>query len=154
MTLHLTPGAKLPPLLRVVGELLAARGIPSLEEALKGGCWRFEARGFMRLTVEVVWSDELSNGSTRYELAIGHWGEQNGDAMRNPEVVYEIIVHGGAVIYACPIEFRNDYAGLHTDLRRASRGTLARDLERFCAVWAKNLREQGFVAQAREGATR
>src|SRR5262249_35825285 len=103
-------------------------------------------------------------------VSVAHYGEQHGDAMRDPEMVFEVDVQAvtdaaateaaGALVAAWgwdPGRYLNDYAGvhqeavwrddadgdqLHTNLR------LVRDLEAFARTWDRNLAAQGFASVA------
>jgi hypothetical protein len=43
-------------------------------------------------------------------ISVAHYGEQNGDLMRDPEIVFEIERHGEE-IKMTPTYWRNDYVG-------------------------------------------
>jgi hypothetical protein len=43
-------------------------------------------------------------------ISVGHYGEQNGDAMRDPEMCFELGLAGGAHLNA--FYWRNDYVGI------------------------------------------
>ena len=68
---------------------------------------RLTVPGFMPLSVE----DIGQSGDGNRLIPICHYGEQNGDLMRDPDMVFEIHawVHAAA---AEPLSFRNDYMGL------------------------------------------
>jgi hypothetical protein len=82
-------------------------------------------------------------------ISVCHYGEQNGDAMRDPEMLFELGSAGGA--HLNPFYWRNDYAGVeqwsrfikgenycyHTELHKQH--------EQFAKLWDKNLRQQGFA---------
>jgi hypothetical protein len=95
---------------------------------------------YMRLVVERVGDGEVS---------LCHYGEQNGDAMRDPEVVFEVTQLRGS-FQADPIYYRNDYLGLEQfvkferDGKSYTRPGLQADLRRFVRSWFTNLRQQGF----------
>ena len=82
-------------------------------------------------------------------LSIAHYGEQNGDLMRDPEMCSELGMVGGPHLTA--FYYRNDYAGVEQwsrfirDGRYAMHAELHRQHERFAALWDKNLNAQGFV---------
>lgn len=81
-------------------------------------------------------------------ISVAHYGEQNGDAMRDPDMVFEV---GGDLVGWSPVSFRNDYLGLEQEAawkdahgRVLIRPKLVADLKRFAATWDRNLRQQGF----------
>lgn len=111
---------------------------------------RITSREYMPLSVEAIGRDAES----RFLLSIMHWGIQEGDLMRDPEMVFAFSVHDGEPI-AEPIEFRNDYLGIHQEVyvydehgqRTQVRPRLKRELEGFSQLWLTNLHEQGFFEE-------
>ena len=83
-------------------------------------------------------------------LSIAHYGKQNGDPMRDPEMCFELGKPVGSNVILDPYYFRNDYIGTEQWSRDIVRGhyvallDLHRQHERFAAVWDRNLRLQGF----------
>ena len=110
---------------------------------------RIAVSGYMPLSVE-----EIGSSGDGYRLvSLCHYGEQNGDLMRDPDIVF--LCHNlpdGAV--AEPVSFRNDYLGLSQDVYRydeAGRRThvvpaLKQELKEFARAWFATLRDQGFFA--------
>ncbi len=45
-------------------------------------------------------------------LSLCHYGEQNGDAMRDPEMCFEMELEDGRLKEIHPFYYRNDYAGI------------------------------------------
>ena len=87
-------------------------------------------------------------------LSVAHYGEQNGDLMRDPERCFELSFAGG-IADLNPFYYRNDYLGCEQRSRFIS-GTdyayerlLHRQHVSFAKVWDRNLQSQGF-AQAHE----
>ncbi|WP_419807113.1 DUF6908 domain-containing protein [Terriglobus sp.] len=82
-------------------------------------------------------------------LSVFHYGEQNGDAMRDPEMSFELGFAGGA--HLNPFHWRNDYVAIEQWSRFASDGLyrfhtqLHEQHERFAKLWDRNLRQQGFA---------
>jgi len=83
-------------------------------------------------------------------ISVAHYGEQNGDLMRDPEMCLEL---GRA--YLDPFYFRNDYLGVEQWSRLIDatnyviHSELHRQHDQFAKQWDNNLRLQGF-AQAFE----
>lgn len=108
---------------------------------------RFTAPGYMPLVVEQLYIDD--KGRTVFSVA--HYGEQNGDLMRDPDM--EIAVdHAGRTVE--PLTFRNDYLQrFETVYKRDAAGRLLysprlrSDLDDFLRQWLKNIDEQGFLDQ-------
>jgi hypothetical protein len=110
---------------------------------------RITVPGYMSLSVE-----EIGSSGDGYRLvSLCHYGEQNGDLMRDPDIVF--LFHNlpdGAA--AEPVSFRNDYLGIVQDVYRydeAGRRThvvvsLKQHLEDFAQAWFATLRDQGFFA--------
>jgi hypothetical protein len=85
-------------------------------------------------------------------VSVAHHGEQNLDLMRDPEVLFQVVVGDGALSELRPFYFRNDYAGVERWSRYESEtdgvvGLLRErtELEAFTQIWDKNLRNQGFL---------
>ncbi len=68
---------------------------------------RLTVSGFMPLSVE----DIGQSGDGNRLISICHYGEQNGDLMRDPEMVFEVHAWPDSST-AEPLSFRNDYMGL------------------------------------------
>jgi hypothetical protein len=108
---------------------------------------RFTVDGYMPLVVERI---GLSRDGEPL-IAVSHTTTQNGDLMRDPEIVFE--VHDlGRQRDALPVSFRNDFLGLYQEVCdydengklagiRPRRGA---SLQRFSRTWFSNLHEQGF----------
>jgi hypothetical protein len=125
----------------------------------KAGGWhhglylRIENPPFMALVIEAT--DE-SGPCGLSVLSIAHYGEQNGDLMRDPEMCFELGFAVGA--HLTPFYFRNDYLGIEQFSRtiEGDNYVFDRDLydqhEKFAGLWDKNLSRQGFIeALARRG---
>jgi hypothetical protein len=82
-------------------------------------------------------------------ISVCHYGEQNGDAMRDPEMCFELGFAAGA--HLTPFYYRNDYVGVEqwsrfiTDDNYAFHTELNRQHEQFAEQWDNNLRLQGFA---------
>jgi uncharacterized protein DUF6908 len=82
-------------------------------------------------------------------ISVAHYGEQNGDLMRDPEMIFELGLAGGA--HLNPFYWRNDYVGIEQwsrfiqDDHYAFHTELHRQHEEFAKLWDKNLRLQGFA---------
>jgi len=82
-------------------------------------------------------------------VSVCHYGEQNGDAMRDPEMCFELGLAGGP--HLNPFYYRNDYAGVEQwsrfirETKYCYHSQLHDEHERFATLWDKNLREQGFA---------
>ncbi len=108
---------------------------------------RLTVQGYMPLSIEHIGHSAEGNRL----IAISHTGIQNGDLMRDPEMVFE--VHAGTNA-AEPLSFQNDYVGLFQEVYRlddAGKKThvnakLKAELKSFARLWFRNLKDQGFLS--------
>ena len=107
---------------------------------------KIENPPYMELVIEAT--DE-SGPCGLPAISVAHYGEQNGDLMRDPEMMFELGLGGGA--HLNPFYWRNDYVGIEqwsrfiTDGQYAYHAALHRQHEEFAKLWDKNLRLQGFA---------
>ncbi len=109
---------------------------------------RLTVDGYMPLSVEDIGQSAESNRL----FAICHYGEQNGDLMRDPEMVFEIHTDASPDM-AEPLSFRNDYMGtMQEGYRYGDDGRkthvnarLKQDLKFFARTWFNHLKDQGFL---------
>lgn len=104
---------------------------------------RYESGEYMPLTIEALYMD---GGATVYSLT--HYGEQNGDLMRDPDMTMKVDHEAGTVE---PLEYQNDYMGLYQSVYRTIDGKrmysprLRTDLDNFLWQWLQNIGEQGYI---------
>lgn len=112
------------------------------------------AGAYMAVHVELVGT--LPAG---HLFSVAHYGEQNGDMMRDPDVV---LLRGFDGNYY-PVSFRNDYTGTFDQPVEFEDGDIARyapraqaDIATFCNTWFRNIKSQqgNDLAPADAGATR
>ena len=111
---------------------------------------RITVEGFMPLSIENIGNSAEGNRL----IAISHTGEQNGDLMRDPEMVFEIHAWADAPA-AEPLSFRNDYMGILQEVYRTDdsgnkthvNARLKQELKSFARMWFRNLKDQGFLGQ-------
>ena len=109
---------------------------------------RIRVDGYMPLSIEAIGTSTDSNRL----IAICHYGEQNGDLMRDPEMVFEVYA-SPTPSTAEPLSFRNDYMGLMQEIYRYDddgkkthvNARLKQDLKSFGLTWFQNLKDQGFL---------
>ena len=115
--------------------------IDQIVSTLKNGYLKlYNAKGvFMPLVVEKVY--EQASGII-YSFA--HYGEQNWDLMRDPEVC---LLQSGGDYY--PLDFRNDYLGIFQEtVVYNSRETVLvnakkqAEITEFCNQWLQNIKQQ------------
>ena len=118
--------------------------------AVQADYLRIENPPFMRLVIEIV-GPIFPNGTS--EMSVAHYGEQNGDAMRDPEITFLMIPGENREWQWQPLTFTNDYMGIyqvaaeydnfaHLRVRDAK---LSRELTEFAEMWDRNIKHQGFV---------
>jgi hypothetical protein len=105
-----------------------------------------ENRPYMALVVEAT--DE-SGPCGLPAISVCHYGEQNGDTMRDPEMLFELGFACGT--YLNPYYWRNDYVAIEQWSRFIQDGNycyhmqLHEQQKLFAKMWDKNLRDQGFA---------
>lgn len=111
---------------------------------------RIRIDGYMPLSIETIGTSADGNRL----ISLCHYGEQNGDLMRDPDMVFEVHAWGDAPA-AEPLSFRNDYMGLLQEVYRYGddgRKThvnlrLKQELTSFARTWFTNLKDQGFLGE-------
>ena len=107
---------------------------------------RIENPPYMALVIEAT--DE-SGPCGLPAFSVCHYGEQNGDLMRDPEMCFELGLANGPHLNA--FYYRNDYVGVEQWSRTIVRDnyvhlvSLHQQHERFAKVWDNNLQLQGFA---------
>lgn len=119
----------------------------NLDQLLDGhSAVRITVSGFMPLSVEEIGID----GEGHRLVSLCHYGEQNGDLMRDPDIVF-LFQDTPSGSIAEPVSFRNDYLGLDQEVYRYDDTgtrthldtTLTSQLREFAEIWFANLNEQG-----------
>ena len=95
--------------------------------------------------------DILINGPNGLPtLSVAHYGKQNGDPMRDPEMLFEVRRDGGEFTFD-PYYWRIDYLGIERyssfrdDAQRLfTLAALKRQHEEFARLWDRNLHAQGY----------
>ena len=121
-----------------------------LDELLAGArAVRITVSEYMPLLVEEI---GISGDGHRL-VSLCQYGEQNGDLMRDCDLVFMVtVLPDGAA--AEPVSFRNDYLGIVQDVYRYDEtgrrthvvSSLKEELKEFARDWFATLREQGFFA--------
>lgn len=110
---------------------------------------RIRSGSFMPLSIEDIGPD----GEGRRQISICHYGEMNGDLMRDPEMVF-VFHDRGTDVLAEPISYRNDYMGIDQECyicdrdgkRIQVRPDLKTQFKAFAQMWFRNLHAQGFFS--------
>jgi hypothetical protein len=123
-----------------------------LELIKRAGGWhpglylKIDNAPYMELVIEAI--DE-SGPCGLPAVSVAHYGEQNGDLMRDPEMCFELGLAGGPHLNA--FYWRNDYAGVEQWSRFVQDGNycyhkqLHAQHESFAKLWDRNLDAQRFV---------
>jgi hypothetical protein len=123
-----------------------------LELIKRAGGWhpglylKIDNAPYMELVIEAI--DE-SGPCGLPAVSVAHYGEQNGDLMRDPEMCFELGLAGGPHLNA--FYWRNDYAGVEQWSRFIQDGNycyhkqLHAQHESFAKLWDRNLDAQRFV---------
>ena len=141
--------------MKTIQAIIEARGGLA---ALKREAISIENNPYMRLCIEQI--DQTPGGWPI--ISVAHYGEQNGDAMRDPDMVFEVYPfdkdgarYPATVWKWLPMSFQDDYMGtmqhaVYTDGqgRKMMRPKLVKELTAFAAVWDRNIRAQGYAEAA------
>jgi hypothetical protein len=116
-------------------------------EAVRNRYLRLENPPLMRLVIEVI-GGPYPNGA--YEVSVAHYSEQNGDAMRDPEITFLVQPTDPGHAWS-PLTFENSYLGAYQVVAVNAEGVLQvrqprqmQELREFANQWDGNLKEQGF----------
>jgi len=117
--------------METIKEILEILGYSEITDLGINDSVTINAEGVEELTIERV-------GDTK--ISVAHYYTQNGDLMRDPEIVFDVDANRGwmAVEYTHdPFTYDSNENGLP-------------EAQRFSIQWNKNLRKQGFVGEARK----
>jgi hypothetical protein len=133
---HLRPLSKVfPAALRRV--IRAHSGQPDAFEKAIAGFGKFSARyeqpAYLPLCVEVL---PVSSAGVP-AVSVAHYGEQGGDLMRDPEIVFAVV----SVEAWLPYEITQDYTGHYCNAWRNDifHPSLSASINALASVWARNL---------------
>ena len=112
------------------------------------GYSKFLSEGYMDLVIEKTWETD-HEGNPVYSIC--HYGEMNGDLMRDPEMTFSVNHAGKTVL---PLSYRNDYMGFYIEYFVYRNGKVVgyrnrwlHDGDNFLQTWCDNLLAQGFVPE-------
>ena len=107
---------------------------------------------FMAVHIEFLGHDAANGGD---QFSVAHYYEQNGDLMRDPDVVFIRQVNEQASSEAdrfifMPISFQQDNLGIYNEFFTYDEGgkiqgvrtRMQRDCVSFCSVWLRNIKHQ------------
>jgi Domain of unknown function (DUF6908) len=125
-----------------------------------GNYIRLENPPFMRLVIEHIGAGPRG----RPAISVAHYYEHAGDAMRDPEMVFEINPDAdGPLSWKtgdwAPVSFQQDNAGFYQeavfvteDGQVMVRPKIVLQLKAFARGWDGNIRQQGFLRVAESSA--
>ena len=120
----------------------AARAMRKMMSMMDNGYAKIQkSSSFMAVTIELVGQNELGK-----LFSVAHYAEQNGDLMRDPEVVF--ILGNDEEFY--PITIQQDFIGKYQDVLEYDETgkikgwypRLQADLAAFANFWLKNIKYQ------------
>jgi hypothetical protein len=117
-------------------------------EAVRNRYLRLENPPLMRLVIEVI-GGPYPNGA--YEVSVAHYAEQNGDAMRDPEITFLVLPSDQGHAWS-PLTFENSYLGAcqvvavvnAEGAMQVRQPRQMQDLREFANQWDINIKHQGF----------
>jgi len=139
--------------MKTVAKIIAAYG--GLDR-LRGNHIPLENAPYMRLVVEYIGQGPRG----LLAIAVAHYYEQNGDAMRDPEMVFEVNPdEEGLASWKqgewCPVSFRQDSLDVYREAvflcdvnQVAICPKLVVRLNEFAREWDRNIEQQGFLKVA------
>jgi len=120
----------------------------------KAGGWnpslylKIENAPYMALVIEATGE---SGPSGLPAISVAHYGEQNGDLMRDPEMCFELSKPPLCRLELSSWYYRNDYLGVeqYSRFRDESNYIFVPDMyeqhEKFAELWDRNLLDQRFL---------
>ena len=114
-------------------------------ERLRDNYIRLENPPYMRLVIEHIGTGPRGLPA----ISVAHYYEQNGDLMRDPEMVFEVSPDGWE-----PVSYRQDNLGVYQEAvvvdngQTVLRPRLIRELKAFAGQWDRNLAQQGWKGGA------
>jgi len=106
---------------------------------------KFVSDGYIPLSIEKLWYEDPF-GNPVYSIC--HWGELNGDAMRDPEITFGLDDQNEVLI---PLSFENSYMAYYEEVFMKpedewlfSKKSLT-GIDDFLHTWLDNIKEQGFT---------
>lgn len=119
--------------------------LPFVKQVRLVGPSHFISDGYMDLVIEDL---EYVDYSGNPVFSIAHYGKQNGDMMRDPEMTFSLNPTDKTIT---PISFQNDYLGMYQEVFKEKDGktlyspSLLRQLDTFLNEWLHNIINQGFT---------
>jgi len=118
---------------------------------------KMQSTGFMQLNMEKLEENILTPWGIAATYSLSHSYTQNGDIMRDPEMVFIVVDsrqnqkdYKGIVIY--PQMYRQDNLGLYEESIIIENGEIKSFIKtwqishcNFANLWLENIKEQGFL---------
>ena len=107
---------------------------------------------FMAVHVEFLYTDDVNGGDV---FSIAHYYEQNGDMMKDPDVVFlrkrnDLAINEDDQFVFTPISYQQDGLGIYQEFFQSDNNgkfitvnvSKIRDCISFCSMWMKNIQQQ------------
>ena len=122
--------------MRTVAKIIDVHG--GMEWLKAGNYIRLLNPPYMRLVIEFIGPGPRGFPA----ISVAHYYEQNGDLMRDPEIVFEITPDGWE-----PVSYLQDSLGIYQEAIQDGivLPKLAADLKAFSRMWDRNIAAQGFL---------
>jgi len=118
---------------------------------------KMEAEGFMPLTIEKLEENLLTPWGVGITYGLCHYYEQNGDLMRDPEMVFIVVDNRGEEkdfenLHVYPKMYQQDNLGIYEESITIEFGKITSYIKawqaahvHFARQWLSNIKEQGFL---------
>ena len=103
---------------------------------------KIENPPYMPLTIEGIGTGPRNLPA----VSVTHYGEQNGDLMRDPEMCFELQIQDGQIVAVMPYYYRNDYMGVEE--QSVIEGQRSQGREQTIRVQVKQIRPHGTFARS------
>jgi uncharacterized protein DUF6908 len=135
-----------PPLLKVVHDLATAAGVHDQFQTAQEFHLRLEHEPYEPLVIE-SWPASTSYVGEKRHISVAHYYYQEGDAIADPDILMTDTGY--------PIEMQRPLLYTQVLWHDPQRGTLVntrakRDIEEFMRMWARNIKDQGWLGVAKE----
>ncbi len=122
-----------------IREILKKAGLESVFDKTGEFHLKVENKHYMDLVVE-------RHGQ---RVSVAHYGEQNGDAMRDPEMEFMLPGWKPAWIQQDPLGRYDEAISIGEDGQMLVRRKLLAELVSFAAMWARNIKAQKFAERGK-----
>jgi hypothetical protein len=110
--------------------------------------YKLYSDGFMPLSIEFLGRDSFHDN--RVLISLCHYYEQNGDLMRDPDIVISVSTNPAWPV-AEAMSYQQDGLGVYQEVyitkgdKKLVSPKLKKELNKFLLQWLRNLKNQGFA---------